>query len=158
MAFSPNDYDVVLAQISRRECETLEFSHLDETMEIVESKGREGYKSFILAFDGWESDTSEVYEIPAVRKYISGMVSKYPHIFYLLTDMQNLDMLYLVALGDLSTFMRGNTNQKAVYDVSIPQKIYMKIYVGTLYYGKKVGDLDNARRTIQRINEVLGKE
>ncbi|WP_182102486.1 hypothetical protein [Niallia taxi] len=157
MAVSPDDYDVVLAQISRSECEKLEFSHLTETMKIVESKGREGYKSFILAFDGWESDSSELYEIPAVRKYISEMVKRYPYIFYHITDMQSLDMLYLAALGDLSTFMKENTNQKAVYDVSIPEAIYKTIYKGTLSYGEKVGDIENARRTIQRINEVLGK-
>ena len=96
--YADTGVDAVGVVVSRQETESLDITptlrvlqtllYDAETVTMFRGKAT-------IAFDGYDNDSRELYEIPEVRRYLVELDSKFPYWFYFLSTRD--DMLKMIA-------------------------------------------------------------
>lgn len=129
----------------------------------------------LISFNGYDDVVDEIYEIPAIRKWVEKMFQKFPYILYYFTELSNYEnaRMLIACVSDVSSMIEGTKQEafekaKEVYDnpskyglEDIPQiglSIYAKkelvenIVKSTIAYGTTEEEVNKAKR---RLSEIL---
>ncbi|ADU32502.1 hypothetical protein [Evansella cellulosilytica] len=93
--------------------------------------------SLMIFFDGYENDAREIIEIPEVRKWVSRLFKKKPHIFYYLSDNETIS-IFLLCISK-SKIVKSD-NQTATYEITLENHIITKIMTSAIAHSRKRGD------------------
>ena len=58
----------------------MNFEGLDLFFKTLDSQGRKGIGHAMVLIDGYNDVTTELFEVPQVRKYVKEMFNRYPHL------------------------------------------------------------------------------
>jgi hypothetical protein len=58
----------------------MNFEGIDTFFKTLDSQGKNGIGNAIILVDGYNDVTTELYEIPQVRKFVAELFKRYPHV------------------------------------------------------------------------------
>lgn len=164
--------DVTNLVITRDEVEKLDYSAVDSFIKQAEEKGNVLKNRLVLNFEGYTEKPEEIYKIPSIRKWVKGLIDKYPYIFYFLAPDNGLNVLMVVAcIGDIkeidSEISKEAKNELPQYElvsynhkmfkVRLSRTVSNKIIEDLIEYGLKMNlDSDDVLFTILSIPGLNG--
>lgn len=94
----------------------MNFEGIDQFFTMLDSQGKKAIGNAMILFDGYNDVTTELFEIPQVRKFVKEMFDRYPHLLnYINFDLEGHHSL-LASLLDLET---GYVGEKLTFDEHI---------------------------------------
>lgn len=140
--------------ITRDEVEKLDYSAIDSFIKQAEEKGNVLRNKLMLNFEGYIENLEEIYKVPSIKKWVKGLIDRYPYIFYFLGPDCGLNTLLIVAcIGnikeidseaskdkvkeDLSQYELVSYNHK-LFRVRLSRTVSNKIIEGLIEYGLKM--------------------
>jgi len=99
-------------EIARDECESLDFTRLEEFLDQLVKLKKLPCQRVILTFNGYSDDKRELLYIPSVVKYAKHLCDEYPFIFYYLKPYENLIFIScnLVTSAPYAVFKAGGSH------------------------------------------------
>ncbi len=165
--------NVINLIITSDEVENLDYSVIDSFVKQVEEKGNVLGNRLVLNFEGYKETPEEIYKVPSIRRWVKGLIDKYPYIFYFLNPDYGINALLIVAcVGDikeidmktprdmdkniLSEYELVSYKQK-LFKVKLSKDVSNKIIEGLIEYGLKLNlDSDDVLFTILSIPGLNG--
>lgn len=165
------DLDFYLYDVTQKELQNQDLDEIICYMELLIEKKRRAFQKAAISFQGYDDVTTEVYEVPEVRQFIQKLFEKYPYLFYFMNPDSYAPKYLMLCLVDFFAYFNGEKpnadeilekiwNQKKLPNVDItfkvPENFRVLIVDSLLDFGKKIGDVQGAVKTVQYLkNEVF---
>jgi hypothetical protein len=155
-------------QIPREDVEKLDISMATQTIKQLEKIGSQS-QTIELTFSGYDETTDEVFEISAIRKWVTKLLKIAPEILYYSSLKIGTTTRLLACVYDMETVSEKRMNAHEVNEymiengsipkqpvwISIPEKERMKIYSNLRNYGLKRKDLQGANKIVKTLKELF---
>ncbi|MGE5630026.1 MAG: hypothetical protein ACM3TR_02890 [Caulobacteraceae bacterium] len=165
--------DLVFATMSKEEVKRLDYSTIAQYINELENSKDDPRHKLVLSFKEYEEASGKIYEVSDIRRWMTGLVDKYPYIFYLLNPNYGISTVLMAAcIGDVQAVDEETdldrikyissgyelTNLKqGWFKIKLSSEISNKILESLIEYGTKVGwDPDNILLTILGIPGLNG--
>lgn len=151
----------------------MNFQGLDMFFASLDVLGKKGIGNAMILIDGYNHVTTELYEIPQVRKFVKELFKRYPHLLnYINFDLEGHHYL-LASLLDVETVYKGEKltfrqhEQKYGHDAPMPRfnmKLSMKndqlaeIVISMFAHGNAIGATKKADSQVHRLMSIFGKQ
>jgi hypothetical protein len=112
----PTEKEVIEAEliglsIEKAEVDRMDYSRIDSVIDICKRVKSYARNKLIVTFGGYEYTPDEIYEIPEIRKYVSGLLIKYPYYFYFANNTDNNRFFLTLCLAnDIKTYAPEECN------------------------------------------------
>lgn len=156
-----NNHFVGIA-IAKSDVEKCSFVNIEKTMKVLDMAGKKAKSKVMFSFDGYNDIPDEIYEIPAIRKWMNRFSEKYPHFLYYTTfDIADGPVALLGAIGDVESMWQGKPIFAPIYydkyedvpkkqiRITLAKEIKDQLIQGLKKYGEKVKDEKGATEKIQ---------
>lgn len=165
--------DLIFATISKEEVEELDYSTIAQYINELENSKNDPRHKLVLSFKEYEEASGKIYEVSDIRRWATGLVEKYPYIFYLLNPNYGVSTVLMAAcIGDVQA-VNGETDldrneyistgyevanfKQEWFKIKLSSEISNKILESLIEYGTKAGwDPDNILLTILSIPGLNG--
>lgn len=147
--------------IAKSDVEKYSFANIEKTMKVLDMAGKKARNKVMFSFDGYNDIPDEIYEIPAIRKWINRFAERYPHFLYYTTlDIGDGPVALLGAIGDVESMWQGKPILAPIYydkyeDVpkkqlrlTLSKEKQEQLIQGLKKYGEKVKDEKGATEKI----------
>jgi len=99
--------DVTHLSINKREVDKLDFTDILRLIEISDEQGKLGFRSLTISFDGYDDDKRMVFEIPEIRKYVSELFERVPHLLFHIDSFNQSDQMLIMCISDIAYVCKG---------------------------------------------------
>lgn len=163
-----------LLNISKKSFDAMSFDFIDKCVDILHAQGRRAFQSVIIMIDGYGEVATEVYEIPEVRAWMTGLFERYPYFLYFINYRVDSHITLLSCIGDIKVTYYGEETLSPIgyllRGIDVMKDVARKNWVITLKdwlfhrmekclidYGHKVNDFVGAAETIKMIKTITNR-
>jgi hypothetical protein len=156
-----NENAFIMFEIQREDVEEGNFSRMDKFFKNVDKIGQRLRQNCGISVGGYDADPRELHEIDEVKKYVTKMFHRYPHLLYFINRYPfEYDHWLLASFADeINSMKTSETYGLNSFEVvekygGKPPKffVHMTFYNNKLdsvlrkmiNFGKKIGDKDGA--------------
>jgi len=144
--------DMIVLQnfsVEKAEVKAQDYTAINNYLELLQERGKDGRGSLILTF-AYDDEKEEIFEIPEIREYVCQLLILHPSLFYYLVPIREISLAIAFCLMGMKLVMKfGNQMQLEPVDYNIFRKIETEIIQKTLDFGKKIGDENGARKSLE---------
>lgn len=149
----------------------MNFKGLDMFFASLDLLGSKGIGNAMVLIDGYNDVTTELYEIPQVRKFVKELFKRYPHVLnYINFDLEGHTYL-LASLLDVETAYKGEKltfrqhEKKYGYGTPMPRfnmKLFVKNHqfaeiVSSMFaHGNIIGATKKADKQVYKLMNIFG--
>lgn len=112
--------EVIRIKITKEEVLKLDIKRIDKVLSHLRKDIKNSQSKLSITFDEWD-DTRNIYEIEAIRNYVSKVFKENTDLFYFLTEENYNSNKILACISTIKNIKEENS--KIMYDHDIPQKI-----------------------------------
>lgn len=116
--------EVIRIKITKEEVLKLDIKRIDKVLSHLRKDIKNSQSKLSITFDEWD-DTRNIYEIEAIRNYVSKVFKENTDLFYFLTEENYNSNKILACISTIKNIKEENS--KIMYDHDIPQKIKEEI-------------------------------
>lgn len=116
--------EVMRIKITKEEVLKLDIKRIDKVLAHLRKDIKNSQSKLSITFDEWD-DTRNIYEIEAIRNYVSKVFKENTDLFYFLTEENYNSNKILACISTIKNIKEENS--KTMYDHDIPQKIKEEI-------------------------------
>lgn len=154
---------LMIHTITKSEITALDFSRFDSCFgdwpNLRGSELRCKYDALVLAVDGYNDHSEEIYLIPDVRKYFQEMHRRWPWLLYFLHDYDgSLAIVYMCLLNSVQCLMqKGKDRCAAIFEPAelLPILEVDFTRMNFLFERATLSDAENEKRTKQIFQTFL---
>lgn len=148
----------------------MNFEGINMFFKSLDTLGNKAIGHAMILFDGYNDVSTELHEIPQVRKFVKEMFTRYPHVLnYINFDLEGHHVL-LACLLDINTVSRGEKltfdehAKKYGYGTPMPRlNVQMKMsneqlasLVGAMFaHGNMIGATKKADKQAERLMKIF---
>lgn len=148
----------------------MNFEGLDTFFKSLDKIGRKGIGHAMIMFDGYNHVSTELNEIPEVRKFVKELFNRYPHVLnYINYDLEGHHVL-LSSLLDIETVYAGERLTFAEHakkygfrtpmpryniKLDIPKELLAHIIKAMFLHGNKTRNTKYADRQVHRLMQIF---
>lgn len=125
-----------------------------------------------ITFSGYDETTDEVFEIEAIRKWVTKLLRQVPEILYYTSIHMGTTTRLLACVYDIETVspkrmnayqaneytMKHGVQQQQPIVITIPEDERMRLYGAIKSYGLKRKDLHGAGAIVNALKEVFDRD
>jgi hypothetical protein len=170
-----NENAFIMFEIQREDIEEGNFSRMDKFFKNVDKIGQRLRQNCGISVGGYDADPRELHEIDEVKKYVSKMFHRYPHLLYFINRHPfEYDHWLLASFADEINSMKtsetygmnsfevvekyGGTPPKFFVHMTFYNDKLKNVLVKTINFGKKIGDKDGAIKVASEYSEKFDIE
>jgi len=149
--------EITIYTISRREITQIDYTRFDQTIapwaDLKGQELRDRYNSLVLNIDGYNDVADELYSIPEVRNYMSGLHKRWPWFLFFFNAEpmgEHLAIAYLCLVDTVNSMHRDGSNHTcAVFHPDQMLELLRHDFckMNWLFERANMSDLENDKRT-----------
>ncbi|MEK5183371.1 hypothetical protein [Paenibacillus sp. FSL P4-0288] len=164
-----------LINISKTSFDSMSFVFIDNCISQLQELKNKGFGSVLIMIDGYGDIATEVYEIPEIRNWMTGLFERYPYFLYFINYSIDTHITLLSCIGDIKItyygeetlspmeyLLRGIDVMKDVarknWVITLDDSLFYRIEKSLIDYGIRVNDFMGAAETIKMIRTITNRK
>ncbi|KXG76726.1 hypothetical protein [Thermotalea metallivorans] len=138
--------------ITQDEVEKNDIRYITQIIQQLKELKTQARQKIKIVFSGWEEENKEIYEIEAIRKWMSNVFEEYPYMFYFLTNVDDHAKKILCCISDYEQItIEKNEIDRLAYDettkiirteIQLSKKLKEKLLYSILDYCRSIEEKD----------------
>ncbi|MCT4662697.1 MAG: hypothetical protein N4A40_12620 [Tissierellales bacterium] len=126
---------LIYFSFSKDEVVNKDYERINDVIETFKKAKIMGKNNLMLAFEGYEEDIKDIYEIEEIREYIHKLIDIHPYLFYFLSDIDNNNGLILACISSFEI-----KEPRIGIQLTFNKELIGKITRDTFEYGKLINE------------------